>query len=232
MLLLAIDTSGRQGGITLARGDKDRFQVIESAAIQGGTFSAELIPQIAQLLRSQGLRPHDFEGLVAVTGPGSFTGLRVGLTAVKGLAEVLDRPIATVTALEVSLAASRQNAYAIAVIDAGRGEVYARLSRAGSVEEVLLPLLEAAELAKAEKLRVVTADSGLALKFENAEVVDYCGSEVAARLGLTKMLAGETVDVLALDANYIRKSEAEYMHKLRNAPAKPHARHGERQRRP
>jgi len=227
MLLLAVDTSGRQGGITLARGDENRFEVIESASIQGGTFSAELIPQIAQVLRNQTITPRNLQGLVAVTGPGSFTGLRVGLTAVKGLAEVLHLPIATVTALEVLLAASGHHSHAIAVIDAGRGEVYVRVTKTDSASEKLLPFAEAAELARSDHLRVIAADSVVALKFDNAEVVECCSSEVAARLGMKKLLAGDTVDVLALDANYIRKSEAEYRQKLRSAQRTPTAHHGD-----
>lgn len=215
MLLLAVDTSGRQGGITLARGDSNGFEVIESASIQGGTFSAELIPQIAQVLASQALTPQQLEGLVAVTGPGSFTGLRVGLTAVKGLAEVLHLPIARVTALEGLLAASGHEAHGMAVIDAGRGEVYISSMKAGFLEEDLLTIAQASNLAQSRGLRVVTADSQLASKFENAELVEYRSSEIAARLGLKKLLLGDTVDVLALDANYIRKSEAEYKQKLR-----------------
>ena len=215
MLLLAVDTSGRQGGITLARGGSDRFQVIESASIEGGTFSAELIPQIAQVLTNHSLTPQQLQGLVAVTGPGSFTGLRVGLTAVKGLAEVLSVPIATVTALEVLLAASNQQNETMAVIDAGRGEVYARLKRADLTEEILLAISEAAELAKSSNARIITADAKLVSKFTNALLIEYRSSEVAARIGFKKLLAGETVDVLALDANYIRKSEAEYIQKLK-----------------
>ena len=216
MLILAIDTSGRQGGITLGRGDSDQLEIIESAAIQGGTFSAELIPQIAQVLSNHSLGPQDLQGVVAVTGPGSFTGLRVGLTAVKGLAEVLNLPIATVTALEVLLAASSDvGNNVVAVIDAGRSEVYLRMAKAENAEEILLPINEAAELATSRAALVVTADAKLAPKFPNCEVVEYRSSEVAARLGLKKLLAGKAVDVLALDANYIRKSEAEYMSKLK-----------------
>jgi len=215
MLLLAVDTSGGQGGITLARGDSDGFEVIESTAIQGGTFSAELIAQIAEVLTTHALIPEALQGLVAVTGPGSFTGLRVGLTAIKALAEVLQVPIATVTALEVLEAASQKGNRAMAVIDAGRGEVYLRLSRGGSVEEGLVPITEAAELGKSTGAMVVTVDAQLASRFQNATIAQYCSSEVAGRLGLKKLLAGDTVDVLALDANYIRKSEAEYMQKLK-----------------
>jgi tRNA threonylcarbamoyladenosine biosynthesis protein TsaB len=211
MLLLAVDTAGRQGGITLARGDADRFEVIESASIEGGTFSAELIPQISDLLGKHRLRAQDLEGLVAVTGPGSFTGIRVGLTAVKGLAEVLKIPIAEVTSLEVLLAAAG-GGQVLGVLDAGRGEVYCA---APGETELLLTVADAAHMAKERGLQVVTPDANLATKFENSRTVRYRSSEVAARIGLKKLVAGEIVDVLALDANYIRKSEAEYMQKLK-----------------
>ena len=213
MLLLAVDTAGRQGGITLARGDGDVFEVIESASIEGGTFSAELIPQISDLLKKHKLTAQNLEGLVAVTGPGSFTGIRVGLTAVKGLAEVLKIPIAAVTSLELLIAAADPGPL-LGVLDAGRGEVYCAVP---GQAEVLLTIAEATQMAKERGLQVVTPDAHLAAKFENSRTVTYRSSEVAARIGLRKLSAGETVDVLALDANYIRKSEAEYMQKLNRA---------------
>ena len=100
MLLLAIDTSGPSGGITLAEADKESFRVIESAAIAGGSFSAQLIPTLATLLKKHGYGVKDLGGFAAASGPGSFTGLRVGLSAIKGLAETLHQPIATVSVLE------------------------------------------------------------------------------------------------------------------------------------
>ena len=217
MLLLAIDTSSRQGGVTLARGN-DGLEIIESVPIQGGTFSAELIPQISDLLKKHAYTPQQLEGLVAVTGPGSFTGLRVGLTAVKGLAEVLHIPIAAVTSLEVLLAASGAQEDAMAVLDAGRGEVYAAVQRDGRREELLLTAAEAAAMAHSNHFRIVAAEANTAAKFANAQAISYCTSEIAATLGFRKLRAGDTVDVLALDANYIRKSEAEYMQKLKKQP--------------
>ena len=214
MLLLAIDTSGRQGGIALARGDND-IEIIESTPIQGGTFSAELIPHIADLLAKHGYGPKDLQAVVAVTGPGSFTGLRVGLTAVKGLAEVLNLPIATVTSLEILLAAAGAQENTMAVLDAGRGEVYAAVQIGDLRQESLLIAAEAVALANSKRLRVVAAEPSVASKFPKADVIQYCSTEVVARLGLNKLRAGNTVDVLALDANYIRKSEAEYMQKLK-----------------
>jgi tRNA threonylcarbamoyladenosine biosynthesis protein TsaB len=215
MLLLAIDTSGRQGGITLARGGDGPVDIIESASIQGGTFSAELIPQISELLSKHNLTPQQLQGLVAVTGPGSFTGLRVGLTATKGLAEVLKVPIATVTSLEALLAASSREEQSMAVLDAGRGEVYVAVRTASQRQELLLSLGDAIDLAKARKLTIVVSDAALGAKLENSKLISYCSSELAAQIGCKKLLAGETVDILALDANYIRKSEDEYMQKLK-----------------
>lgn len=214
MLLIAVDTSGRQGGITLARGNDGQIEIIESASIQGGTFSAELIPQISDLLRGHQLLPQQLQGLVAVTGPGSFTGLRVGLTAVKGLAEVLKIPVAAVTSLELLLSASGHRGGVMAVLDAGRGEVYAAVQN-HVPEEMLLALSEAVDFAKRDHLKVIAAESNVAEKFEDAQVVTYRSTEIATRIGYSKLLAGATVDVLALDANYIRRSEAEYMQKMK-----------------
>lgn len=214
MLLLAIDTSGRQGGIALARGE-DRVEIVESTPIQGGTFSAELIPQIADLLAKYSYNAKNLQALVAVTGPGSFTGLRVGLTAVKALAEALGIPIATVTSLEILLAAVADPDSAMAVLDAGRGELYVATQTNGKREESLLTAAEAAAIASSRTLRVVAAEASVASKFPKSDLIQYCSTEVAARLGFDKLRARDTVDVLALDANYIRKSEAEYMHKLK-----------------
>jgi tRNA threonylcarbamoyladenosine biosynthesis protein TsaB len=215
MLLLAVDTSGKHGGLTLASDSRGAFQILESAPIQGGTFSAELIPQITEILRRQNLTAADLTGLVAVTGPGSFTGLRVGLTAVKGLAEVLNIPISAVSSLEVLLAAAQDQNGIIGLLDAGRGEVYAAIQKEKEHIEMLLNANEASDLARRDKLRVVVSDGVLAGKFPGAQLVSYQSSEVAAALGARKLCAGDTVDVLALDANYIRKSETEYLQKVK-----------------
>lgn len=97
MILLVINTSGRQGSVGLARAgelaDAGRVEMIGVAPLTGGTFSAQLVPQIAGLLARHGFQKKDIGAFVAVSGPGSFTGLRVGLAAIKGLAEILRRPI-------------------------------------------------------------------------------------------------------------------------------------------
>src|SRR2546423_8143425 len=100
MLILAIDTSGKSGSVALARGDAQKFELIATSPVEGGTFSAQLIPQIARLLSENNLKKSDIDAFAAATGPGSFTGLRIGLTAVKGLAEILHKPIAAAFVLE------------------------------------------------------------------------------------------------------------------------------------
>src|SRR3989442_880873 len=77
-----------------------QIEVIETVPLAGGTFSAQLVPQIAALLSKHGFKKEDIGAFAVVSGPGSFTGLRVGLAAIKALAEVLGKPIAAVSLLE------------------------------------------------------------------------------------------------------------------------------------
>ena len=124
MLLLATDTSGKHGSIALARGNSDgSCDVIEVVPLAGGTFSAQLVPQIAALLAHHHLSKNDIGAFVVASGPGSFTGLRVGLAAIKALAEILRKPIAAVSLLEVIALSGGPQGKVAAVLDAGRGEV-------------------------------------------------------------------------------------------------------------
>ena len=98
--------------------------MIEIAPLVGGTFSAQLIPQVSELLSSNGFMKTAIGAFAVVSGPGSFTGLRIGLAAVKALAEVLHKPIAAVSLLEVCVFASGAQGKIMAVLDAGRTDVY------------------------------------------------------------------------------------------------------------
>src|ERR1700727_2277142 len=128
MLLLSTDTSGRQGSIALARaGDatqSDGVEVIEVVALDGGAFSAQLVPQIADLLARHGFGKQEIDGFIVASGPGSFTGLRVGLAAIKALAEISRKPIVAMSLLEALAIISGLQGSVRAVLDAGREEVY------------------------------------------------------------------------------------------------------------
>ena len=223
MLILSIDTSGKSGGITLAEGSADSFRMIESAPIAGGTFSAQLVPTLAALLRKHAWTLQNLGALVAVSGPGSFTGLRVGLSAIKGLAEILKKPIATVSLLEALAITSGVQGRIGAALDAGRDEIffgsYEIVSgRASTLREELHSRAELPGVIRQSQVtQVVSSDPGVsgfvrALGISVLEV-ERPGSAVAARIGLRKLLAGETVDVEELDANYIRRSDAEIFSK-------------------
>jgi tRNA threonylcarbamoyladenosine biosynthesis protein TsaB len=237
MLILAIDTSGRQGSVALARGDDRSFELIQSVPIQGGTFSAELVPQIAELLAQHNLKKEHINAFAAASGPGSFTGLRVGLAAIKALAEILEKPIAAVSMLEA--VAATQNDYrdqeavwesdakanVAAALDAGRGEVYVGEYSFGRplpvlVEEKVVIPQELARMVeqRGQKLALVTPDQHIIDQIKKllrdpyilwARHVAHPGSAGVARLGIAKVLAGKTVSVDELDANYVRRSDAE-----------------------
>jgi tRNA threonylcarbamoyladenosine biosynthesis protein TsaB len=222
MLLLAIDTSGKQGSIALARAGEPTaegdFEVIEMAPLAGGTFSAQLIPQVSELLSSNGFMKTAIGGFAVVSGPGSFTGLRIGLAAVKALAEVLGKPIAAVSLLEVCVFASGAQGKIMAALDAGRGEVYVGEYEIPGAAGQAPPerILSRSEfLAQAKGSTVVTPDPALA---EAAGAAGLTVSSLApisaidvARLGWRKIQSGETVTPEQLEANYIRRTDAEML---------------------
>ena len=227
MLILAIDTSGPSGGITLAEANAGSFRVIESAAIAGGTFSAQLIPTLAALLNKHGYGVKDLGGFAAASGPGSFTGLRVGLSAIKGLAETLHKPIATVSVLEAVASLSDRTGTIAAAMDAGRKEVFLGLYQASGENSDRTLLMQREQLLTQQDFLsslnterpavIITSDAPLAelasVSHFAVLVVTRPGSEVIARIGAEKLLAGETVSVESLDANYLRRSDAEIFFK-------------------
>src|ERR1700716_926599 len=125
-LLRATDTSGKNGSIALARvtpGQSD-VDIVEVVPLAGGAFSAQLVPQIAALLEKHGYRKTDLGAFAVASGPGSFTGLRVGLAAIKALAEALRKPILAISLLEAGACSGAARGRVLTALDAGRGDVY------------------------------------------------------------------------------------------------------------
>lgn len=225
MLVLGIDTSGKSGGVALAERDEHAFRVLGVSPIAGGTFSAQLVPTVARLLEQHGHCAADLDGFAVVSGPGSFTGLRVGLSAVKGLAEVLHKPIATVSLLEALASLSGFPGLVAAALDAGRNEVFLGLylvdpsaQTTRRIDESLRSQSELKEQleARPEAILVTCDDSvgRLAAGMQCAiKLVPRPESELVTRLGIRKLLAGDTVSVEELDANYLRRSDAEILFK-------------------
>ena len=249
MLILAVDTTGANGSIALCRYGADGLarncEVIEVVPLAGRTYSAQLMPQISALLARHKLNRQSIDAYAAATGPGSFTGLRVGLSTIKALAEITQKPIAAVSLLEALAWASvarvagaggvaqlsgkgrqSQNSepQVIAALDAMRGEVYVGeyvvLENEGPKlrRELLMPVQEfAAESQLAPHLPVITPDESVAsvlrARDQAVEVVPRPQGDVIARLGALKIAAGQVTSPEALDANYIRRSDAEIFSK-------------------
>ncbi len=119
--MLLIDTCGETAGIALSAGD----EVLASEDLARGSASAEILSAIRRLLNQLNWRLEDLDAVGVVRGPGSFTGVRAGLAAAKGLCEATGLPLAAVSRLEVlANAASLPDGFA--ALDAGRGEAYMR----------------------------------------------------------------------------------------------------------
>ncbi len=221
MLLLAVDTSGKNGSLALARvGPRPtEIDVLETVPLTGGAFSAQLVPQIADLLEKHGHSKSDLGGFVVANGPGSFTGLRVGLAAVKALAEALQKPITAVSLLEAVASSSSTRGRVLAALDAGRGDVYAGDYELGPRVYMHSERLLSREefIAAAAGKAVVTPDGALAAIARAAgvkvELIEYPNSGVIARLGWEHLQRGETIRPEELEANYIRHSDAEIFSK-------------------
>ncbi len=216
MLILGVDTSGKDGSIALVKFEQGSARMLEVVPLEGGTFSAQLVPQISDTLNRHGLTKRNIDGFAVVSGPGSFTGLRVGLAAIKALAEVLQKPIAAISLLGAVARASEAQGDVVAALDAGRGEVYAaNIQISGSQttirNEELLALAEF--VAANERRQIITPDAKIAdfVRENSLRVIqiDRPRADVIARLGFEKIQSGEIVSPEGLDANYIRRSDAE-----------------------
>ncbi len=98
--------------------DASEIDVLEVIPLAGGAFSAQLVPQIAALLEKHGHTKRDLGAFVVANGPGSFTGLRVGLAAMKALAEALQKPLVAISLLEAVARGGKADGRVLAAMDA------------------------------------------------------------------------------------------------------------------
>jgi tRNA threonylcarbamoyladenosine biosynthesis protein TsaB len=195
--LLAIDTTSESGSIALA----DDGRVLEEVALDSPDgFAHILFPEIERLLARHGAKITDIEGFAAAAGPGSFTGVRVGLTAAKGLAEAAGRKVVAVSNLQ-ALAWFGTKPLRAPVIDARRGEIF------GAVYDADLRLVHSEVVMKYEDF-LHTLPAG------DVEVIADAHEPLAgaiARIAAARFQAGLAQDPAEIDANYVRRSDAELM---------------------
>lgn len=229
MRILAVDTSSPSGGVAAFEDKRLLGHVFTN---ERDDYSARFFRELSNLMREIGLSVSDFDAYAVVAGPGSFTGLRVGLTAVKAWAEVHGKPIAPVSGLQaVAAQAAGQEEFVAAVLDGRRGQVFGALFRKSDErldwvgEEVVInPEEFVAEVsarmaAIAGKHQVIFASpvpellhDALASSALRDCPVQQVSSDLApwvGRLAFDFAEEGELVDALSLDANYIRRSDAQ-----------------------
>ena len=212
-LVLAVDTTHEYGSLALARGGE---LLHERLLHSPDGFAHVIYGELEALLRQCGVAPAEIDCFASASGPGSFTGVRVGLACIKGLAEALGKPAAAVSNLE-AMARFGTTELRAPVLDARRGEIYGAVyDDAGALvsPEIVAPLPLWLETLPADVEFISLPDWRPALEttvFANARVTCAPRSlaPAIARIAAARFERGEARDPAALDANYIRRSDAE-----------------------
>lgn len=187
MTVLAIDTATSRASVALARPG----EIVACASLlERGGHARDLLLQIDGLLERSGLRPSSLRGLAVTVGPGSFTGVRVGLATAKGLAYSLDIGLAGLSTLEaLALSVSREYEggapVVCAAMEAGRGEVYAALFRIETGE----PLRETPDRSHRPADLVRTLPSGTSVVGDGSVALERAARE-----------SGRSIEVIAFSA--------------------------------
>lgn len=221
MLVLGLDTTTYHGSIALC--DSTRGLLASVSLLSPESWSRRLLPMVRWMLDQQALRPEDLDGLAVACGPGSFTGVRIGISMAQGIALAAGVPAVGVSTLEASaLGAGVANGLVCPMLEAGRGEFYGALYETGDdgvvIRTVLQPLVMRpdrllAQVAAAAHDREVWFGGGAPLEEVGGRRVPgnqrFIGPQVAL-LGAGMLdREGETPDPAGLTAVYVRPSDAE-----------------------
>ncbi len=221
MKILSIDTSSSAGSIVLADGE----QVLGEINIDSSqTHTVRLIPGIDYLLKSAELAVEQLDAYAVICGPGSFTGVRIGLSVVKGMADTSGKPAIPITAFEAWVQKfPQQQGIIVPLIDARRSEVYAMAfeRRGDQFKEVMPGMVEkpARVLSQIDWDDVLFVGSGsskyrhLILNSGRAQWViadsDPFLGRAMARAAWHRARLGQWTSALELQAYYLRRSDAE-----------------------
>jgi tRNA threonylcarbamoyladenosine biosynthesis protein TsaB len=230
VLILALDTSSPAGSLAILR-DEKVIGVVSSWAEE--TYSARMFRQLDFLLGELSLDLKQFDLFAVAAGPGSFTGLRVGLTAVKGWAEVYKKPTAGVSGLEAIAAQAHTTApLRIPILDARRGQIYFGYYRRGKNglalegEECVMTPGEFLETLRSravdQEFTIVTPEPEIISRQMSqieklappVEKVSSILAPLIGQLGYQRAQRGQLSDALSLDANYLRRTDAELHWKI------------------
>lgn len=219
--MLGIDTATRYASVGLRDDDEVIAEQTETAS---GSHAVSLLPLIERVLGEARVDTRDLDAIAVSRGPGSFTGLRVGLSVAKGLACATGARLVGVPTLEALAMAAGRKAVICALLDARKGEIYAgcfevtpeglrRLS-----DDAVLPLEALMEVLPTPCLIVGDAEPvyGAALRSRFGARVEILSLEesgprggVVAAIGAAALRAGADTEAADLEPTYIRVCEAE-----------------------
>ena len=221
MRILAVDTTGPNGSIAIL--NNEELQGFAGFTTPRG-HAQRLLPELDRLFESAGSSLAEMDSFAVAVGPGSFTGLRIGIASVEGLAFATGRPVVGVSTLEATAYRHRSREGLVAsVLDARRGEIFGALYRAdgASVTAVMDPVCESLEvfLARLPREPILFAGSGLEVygttirqtvggRADLTEPFAFLAEEVG-RIGRRRHEQGKAVPLGGLQALYLRPSDAE-----------------------
>lgn len=211
-LLLGIDTCGPSGSVALGRLAGQHVEILGQAELAGRTYSSTLIAAAGELLARYDASVKTLDAIVVVHGPGSFTGVRVGLSATKGLAEAAGIPVVAISRLAVL--AGKAGAQA-ASLDAHRHEIFLRMSGAGADTQERLTGVEELAAIPVPITPVAVCDEDSALLMASAwpgvtflHVPPPTAAD-ALMLAAPRIAEGAFANLALLDGHYLRRSDAE-----------------------
>ena len=231
MLLIALDTCDSKGSVAVLRDAVALHTIVHESA---DDYSSWLLPAVQAVLQATGIALADLDAYAVAAGPGSFTGVRVGLATVKAWAEVYGRPIAAVSRLEaLATLASDAAPYVAAFADGRRGQLFAALYRRrnGALERleeetVIAPdrfVAWAGDTAGNDRIEWISCDPACLLQTpfwakrqaagETLQTVSPFLAPAIGRLGHRLALENRLTDAASLDANYVRRTDAEVLWK-------------------
>ncbi|UCD83641.1 MAG: tRNA (adenosine(37)-N6)-threonylcarbamoyltransferase complex dimerization subunit type 1 TsaB [Deltaproteobacteria bacterium] len=223
MKILSVDTSTMMGSIALIEDDR---VISEFSLNLPDTHGQRLLPMIDQLLGSSHCPIEDIDGFTVALGPGSFTGLRIALSSVKGLAMASGKPVVGVSTLEALALNLQFSRYLVCpFLDARKGEVYTALfqfDQEGNLIKIIDEMVTPPEIILAEiKQTAVFLGDGAEIYRDLIRErlgkmalfapmnLRYPRAVNVARLALPRLKRGEAMEIDSLIPTYLRRSEAE-----------------------
>ena len=209
MRFLLIDTSATEGSVALADTEL-AVAIVSSQMLPGRSASELLLSTIRRIMEELGWRLPELTAIAVVSGPGSFTGVRVGLSAAKGLSEGGGVPLIAVSRLALLAGLAGDAGDVCAVLDAGRGEFYlGEYAGRHCVREALVSREEVEAIACTRSIVASEESAAQALHCDALKLVRQPTSADILPFAEERALKNDFDDVATLDANYLRKTDAQ-----------------------